>query len=218
MRALLRFAVIVAAIACSMSRRTGAAPAASPAVRGTVTDSAGTSLPNVQIIVASLNRSTTTDAQGRFVLVGLPTGTYHLNALLIGFAPGHVDVTVPASGADVTVKILMHQTVLQLSSVQVTATPVGTDPRDLPQSTVQLTAQALGRELAPSVAQTLAQEPGIAVRFNGPAAAPVIRGLQGERVLVLQDGDRAGDLSAAAPDHAVAVDPLAAQGVAVVRA
>src|SRR5207247_3179993 len=121
------------------------------------------------------------------------------------------------SGADVTVKILMHQTRLQLSSVQVTATPVGTDPRDLPQSTVQLTAQALGRELAPSVAQTLAQEPGIAVRFNGPAAAPVIRGLQGERVLVLQDGDRAGDLSAAAPDHAVSVDPLAAERVEVVR-
>jgi iron complex outermembrane receptor protein len=56
------------------------------------------------------------------------------------------------------------------------------------------------------------------MRFNGPAAtAPVIRGLQGERVLVLEDGNRAGDLSSAAPDHGVSIDPLAAQRIEVVR-
>jgi iron complex outermembrane receptor protein len=68
------------------------------------------------------------------------------------------------------------------------------------------------------VAQTLSNEPGIAVRYNGPAAsAPVIRGLSGERVLVLQDGERAGDLSATSPDHAVSIDPLVAQRIEVVR-
>jgi iron complex outermembrane receptor protein len=56
------------------------------------------------------------------------------------------------------------------------------------------------------------------VRFNGPAAtAPVIRGLQGERVLVLEDGNRAADLSSAAPDHGTSIDPLNAQRIEVVR-
>lgn len=41
--------------------------------------------------------------------------------------------------------------------------------------------------LSTTVATTLANEPGVSVRFNCPAAAPVIRGLSGERVLVLQD-------------------------------
>src|ERR1043166_1913583 len=217
MRAIVRRVAVAAVFACSLPCRVIAEPPASPPVRGTVTDSAGVPIPNVQVIVVSLNRATTTDGDGRFVFTGLPTGRYHLSAMFIGFAPGHADIVVPDAGPEVTVKIVMHQSVLQLNSVQVTATPGGSDPREVPQSTLQLSAQALSRELLPSVAQTLQSEPGIAVRFNGVAAAPVIRGLQGERVLVLQDGDRAGDLSAAAPDHAVSVDPLAAQRVEVVR-
>ena len=58
----------------------------------------------------------------------------------------------------------------------------------------------------------------MASRFNGPMAnAPVIRGLTGERVLVLQDGDRAGDLSSAAADHLNAVDPSSAERIEVIR-
>jgi iron complex outermembrane receptor protein len=148
----------------------------------------------------------------------LPAGAYHLSAILIGYAPGHADVVVPASGDSVRVSIVMHPSALQLSGVQVTATPVGTDPRSVTQSATELSGQALARSLAPTIAQSLEAEPGVAVRYNGPAAtAPVIRGLQGERILVLQDGDRAGDLSAAAPDHGVSIDPLSAQRIEVVR-
>ena len=48
--------------------------------------------------------------------------------MLIGYAPGHADIVVPATGDSVRVSIVMHQSALQLSGVQVTATPVGTDP------------------------------------------------------------------------------------------
>jgi iron complex outermembrane receptor protein len=41
--------------------------------------------------------------------------------------------------------------------------------------------------------------------------------MQGERILVLQDGNRAGDLSSSAPDHGVSIDPLAAERIEVVR-
>jgi iron complex outermembrane receptor protein len=190
-----------------------------PPVEGIVQDSAGTPLPNVQVIVVQLNRVTTTSGEGRFGFTGLPSGAYHLTALLVGYAPAHADVTVPAQGtAPVKVMIKMKRTVLQLSSVQITATPIGSDPRNVTRATTEMTGQELSRNLGATVAQTLSNEPGVAVRFNGPAAsAPVIRGLQGERVLVLQDGDRAGDLSSAAPDHGVSIDPLAAQRIEVVR-
>jgi iron complex outermembrane recepter protein len=189
-----------------------------PPVIGSVRDSSGAPIANAEVIVTSLNRVTTTNAGGAFTIRGLPAGAYHLSVLFIGFAPGHADIVVPAVGDSVAVAIVMHRTALQLSGVQVTATPLGTDPRNVTQSATELSGQALARNLAPTVAQSLENEPGVSVRYNGPAAtAPVIRGLQGERILVLQDGDRAGDLSSAAPDHGVSVDPLTAQRIEVVR-
>ena len=189
-----------------------------PPIVGTVRDSSGIALPNVTVIVTGINRSATTNGQGAFVFRGLPAGRHHLTTLFLGFAPGHADVVVPANGDTVRVAIVLHATVLQLGGVQVTATPVGTDPRSVTQSTTDLAGQALARAVGPTIAQTLEGEPGVAMRFNGPAAnAPVIRGLQGERILILQDGDRAGDLSGSAPDHGVSIDPLTAQRIEVVR-
>ncbi len=209
---------VFALLLCIFAPVRSALAATGPVLRGTVTDSSGRGLPNVQVIVASLNRVTTSDGDGKFTFVALPAGTYHLSALLIGYAPSHTDVTIPSSGPDVQAKIVMRATAMQLAGVQVTATPVGTDPRDVPQATLDLSGQALSRNLGGTVAQTLGGQPGVSVRFNGPAAtAPVIRGLQGERVLVLEDGNRAADLSSAAPDHGTSIDPLNAQRVEVVR-
>lgn len=196
----------------------GAPSLAPPVVVGSVRDSTGTPLPNAQVVVNTLNRTTHTDANGAFVFRDLPAGRHHLTTLFLGFAPGHADVVVPAQGDTVRVTIVVHATTLTLSAVQVTATPVGTDPRDVTQSSTELAGIALAKVAASSIAQTLQREPGVAVRFAGPAAsAPVIRGLQGERVLVLQDGERAGDLSSSASDHGMSVDPLVAQRIEVVR-
>ena len=219
MRSISRAAAFLAALTLSMSTLALAVenPTTGPLLRGTVKDSAGAALANVQVIVTSLNRTTTTNDSGRFTFAALPAGTYHLSSLLIGYAPGHADVVVPGTGSDISVTIVMRPTILQLASVQITATPLGTDPRDVPQATIDLTGQALARQIGPTLAQSLSEQPGISVRFNGPATSPVIRGLQGERVLVLQDGNRAADLSSAAPDHGTSVDPLAAQRIEVVR-
>ncbi len=68
------------------------------------------------------------------------------------------------------------------------------------------------------MAQTLSSEPGIAMRFNGPMAnVPVIRGLSGERILTLQDGERVADLSSISADHAVIADPNSAERIEVIR-
>lgn len=189
-----------------------------PAVVGTVTDSAGAPLGSVEIVVTEANRSTITDDSGRFVIRALPAGTYHLSVLRIGYSGQHVVVNVPADGPEVVVRVIMKRATIRLSSVNVTATPTGTDPLNITQATVQLAGKDLQRSLGASVGQTLSGEPGMSTRFNGPVAnAPVIRGLTGERVLVLQDGDRAGDLSSAAVDHLNAVDPSQAERLEVIR-
>ncbi len=188
------------------------------AVLGVVRDTAGTPLGSVQVVVAGANRVATTNDRGEFALRDLAPGTYHLDLIRIGFFSAHEVVTVAASGPDVRVTITMRVATVRLSSVNVTATPTGTDPLNVTQATVQLSGKELQRALSTSIGQTLAGEPGMATRFNGPmASAPVIRGLTGERVLVLQDGERAGDLSSAAVDHLNAVDPSAAERIEVIR-
>ncbi|MES2523818.1 MAG: TonB-dependent receptor [Gemmatimonadota bacterium] len=193
-------------------------PSREPAVIGTVRDTAGAPIGNVQVVVSGVNRNAITDDRGEFVLRGLPAGTYHIDLVRIGYVGEHQVVVVPETGPDVRVTIVMRVATVRLSSVNVTATPTGADLLNVTQATVQLSGKELQRALSTSVGGTLAGEPGMASRYSGPLAnAPVIRGLTGERVLVLQDGERAGDLSSAASDHLNAVDPSSAERIEVIR-
>ncbi|MFN8574248.1 MAG: TonB-dependent receptor plug domain-containing protein [Gemmatimonadaceae bacterium] len=205
-------------IAAAIAAPVAAASTTSPAVRGVVQDSVGTPLPNVTLTIAALRRVATTGPDGTFIFRGIPAGRHHIDAVLIGFARAEATADVPASGADLTLTIVMHPTPLRLSNVVVTATPEGGDALGITQSTVDLGGKELSRSLSSSLAQTLESEPGMGSRYNGPAAnMPIIRGLTGERILVLQDGERSGDLSSAAPDHGTTIDPLAADRIEVVR-
>ena len=194
------------------------ASAPTPQVSGVVKDEAGLPIANVRVIVAQLGRVASTNDSGRFRFAGLPAGNYHLSLTRLGFAAAHADIRLPERGDDVELTVVMHRAAVQLSGVEVTATPVGSDPRDVPQAVASLSGAELSRRMGTSLAQTLSSEPGVSARFNGPAAsAPVIRGMQGERILVLQDGNRAGDLSSSAPDHGLSIDPLTAERIEVVR-
>ena len=112
------------------------APAPQP-VTGTVQDTAGRPLSDAQVIIPALNRVTTTNEAGAFTFTGLPAGTYHIITILIGYATGHGDVTVTEAAPPPALTIVMRRAsaVTQLSAVQVTATPIGTDPRDVAQAT-----------------------------------------------------------------------------------
>ncbi|HEX2190316.1 MAG TPA: TonB-dependent receptor plug domain-containing protein, partial [Longimicrobiaceae bacterium] len=197
----------------------GAGPAAAqggaPLLAGTVRDDAGRPLPHAQVVVARSGRSTVTDAEGRYAVRGLPRGRYRVEASLPGYAPAAREVAVPAEGA---VELVLARTPLSIPGIQVTATPGAGDTRAVTQATTQLGGRALEREMGGSIAETLRNQPGVAVRSMGPgAAAPIVRGLTGDRVLVLQDGQRTADLAGSADDHGVTIDPLTAQRVEVVR-
>lgn len=89
--------------------------------------------------------------------------------------------------------------------------------------TVTTSVTVVGRDeldvAAPSgLGDLLAGQPGLRSTFFGPGASrPVIRGLSGPRVLVLQNGVGLVDASALSPDHAVASDPGEASRIEVLR-
>jgi iron complex outermembrane receptor protein len=64
----------------------------------------------------------------------------------------------------------------------------------------------------------LARQPGVSATSFGPAAsAPVLRGLSGDRVRILTDGIGSLDLSSSGPDHKVAINPITAERIEVLR-
>ena len=76
----------------------------------------------------------------------------------------------------------------------------------------------LTREVRVSIGETLARQPGVSATSFGPAAsAPVLRGLSGDRVRVLTDGIGSLDLSSSGPDHAIAINPVTAERIEVLR-
>ena len=76
----------------------------------------------------------------------------------------------------------------------------------------------LTREMRISIGETLARQPGVSASSFGPAASrPILRGLSGERVRILTDGIGSLDLSSSDPDHAVAINPLTADRIEVLR-
>ena len=195
-----------------------AAAPAGPPIRGIVVDTAGQPLANVQVVATELQRVVVTDGSGAFALVGAPIGTVHLSFVAVGYAPHHEVIAVTATASVVEMRVVMRRTALRLAGVTITASPTGTDPLSVTQSTIQLSGKELQRQLGATVAQTLSSEPGVAMRFNGPMAnVPVVRGLTGERILTLQDGERVADLSSAAPDHAFVADPNSAERIEVIR-
>lgn len=89
---------------------------------------------------------------------------------------------------------------------------------DLLSGTTQVTGEELTRDIRPSIGETLQHLPGVSATSFGPnASRPVLRGFQGERVSILTDGIGSLDVSSTSADHAVAINPLTADRIEVLR-
>ena len=81
-----------------------------------------------------------------------------------------------------------------------------------------LSGDALRERQASTLGETLKHEVGVHSSYYGPvASSPIIRGLEGPRVLVTQNGLDAGDASRVGPDHAVAAEASTARQIEILR-
>ena len=106
----------------------------------------------------------------------------------------------------------------QLSEVIVTTTAFHGAPDDVVHPVVVLSGDALRQQMGSSLGETLARQPGITATWYGPAASrPIIRGLGGDRVMVLEDGVAALDLSGLSEDHATSTEDAVARQVEIIK-
>ena len=107
---------------------------------------------------------------------------------------------------------------VSIPTVSVTASPVETGQLGSFVPVTVLEQPALTATAPRSIAEALENEPGIAASGFAPGASrPIIRGLDGFRVRLQENGFGAGDVSAYGDDHAPPLDPLAAERVEVIR-
>ncbi len=209
-----RLAVALSVLLSSAALTPGAVGQDAVDLHGSVLD-ADTEAPlaGATVQAIELERGTVTDAQGRFALPGLQAGSYTVLVRYVGYRPFETSVFLPTPAP---LEVRLNPITARSDDVVVTASPWGSTVRY--QATQAYSREMLQRRSATSFGEVLDGEPGLAMRSFGPAPArPVLRGFDGDRLVVLENGERSGDLAETAADHAISMDPLAADRIEVVR-
>lgn len=106
----------------------------------------------------------------------------------------------------------------RLEEIRVTADPLDRTTTHIVQPTNVLDRDRLLTRNLRSIGETVADELGVTSSDFGPSVGrPIIRGLSGARVRVLEDGIGTMDVSTISADHAVALEPVFAEQVEIYR-
>ena len=183
---------------------------------GTVVSSGGDPVPDATVSLPELRRETTTDQDGYFTFIGLHPGEYLLSVDSPRFG-GAVQRVAVVEGDPNDIHIALDQRV-HADGITVTATGVARGLDEVVNPVDILAGEDLLLRQQSTLGETLAQQPGVSATTYGQGSSrPVIRGLGEDRIRILENGLDTGDVSSIGPDHAVAMDPLAAEQVEVVR-
>ncbi len=193
------------------------ADAEEPAVlSGTVVDAAGSPVPDAEVSLPELRRTTVTDAEGRFELAGLPAGDVLISVISLRSGSAVERVTVAPDAPPellLTLDRMVHS-----HGITVTASGIARGLGEVAQPVDVLAGEELVLRRQSTLGETLAQQPGVtATSYGQGASRPVIRGLGADRIRILENGLDSGDVSSIGPDHAVSMDPLAVEQIEVVR-
>ncbi|MEM6606358.1 MAG: TonB-dependent receptor [Pseudomonadota bacterium] len=130
------------------------------------------------------------------------------HAKLGAFAPCLLSIAVSTT--------VLAQSEENIEEVIVRAHPLSAE--GLAQPIAVLTGGDLDRALAPSIGETLQSLPGVHNSSFGQAVGrPVIRGLAGPRVKVMEDRIDSLDVSVSSPDHMTMVEPFTADSIEVLK-
>lgn len=185
------------------------------AIRGKVTVE-GQPVHHARILIVQTGRSAETNDDGEFEFRNVPPGNYELIARATALSDSRRTIQVNA-GEVATLDFALR---IAAATEQVTVTATGQEQSAFEslQSTTSLEALELTQKSHTSLGEVLDNQPGVAKRSFGPGnSRPVLRGFDGDRVLVLRDGLHTGGLASQSGDHGENLDVLNLERVEVVR-
>lgn len=178
-------------LAISLPNRAAAqaAPSDRGSITGTVRSDTGAPLSYADVHLVRLGRNARTDDDGTFRFTSIPAGEYSLRVERLGFRTV-VKTVVVRNGRETRSDVTLDRSPFALAELVVTSTAGARDPLTAPQSVAVVSNQTLQQRRSGSVGALLADEvPGVFDLSTGPAnGIPVIRGLSGTRVRMMQNG------------------------------
>lgn len=163
----------------------------------------------VNIYVEETGGGVITDTLGTFIISGLCSGHYHLSVSHIGCESQrfHIDLV-----EDTEIEYYLDHTDHVLHSVQITATSQPTAT----QFYESLSGQSITDQSKESLAELVAEIPGVSSLKNGGISKPIVHGLYGNRLAILNNGvTQAGQQWG--NDHSPEIDPLIANKISVIK-
>lgn len=187
-------------------------------IMGVVVDSAtGEPVAVAHVQVPLRRRAEFTEEDGTFELGRLAPGKYRIVVERLGYRTAEQTVSIDP-GATAHLRIALVSSAVSVAPVVVTGTLGRRSGQDALSPTAVLSGAKLDRRADVTIAATIRDQPGVSMTSVGPSTGrPVVRGLAGDRILVLEDGQRPGDMSSIGGDHALAIEPLTAKQIEVVR-
>lgn len=182
-------------------------------VSGVVTDGSGNAISNATVSIVGSRLETRTGTDGSFTLDtnGNEGRELHIKA------PGHTHQTLLIdSASEEPLAVALRRTMIE--QIDVTATPLHASAMESAQPVTVLAGDDLRRKQASTLGETLKNEVGVHSTYFGPvASSPIVRGLNGPRVLIAQNGLDVSDASRVGPDHVVATEAMTAEQIEILR-
>lgn len=184
-------------------------------IRGKVTDSETQSpLPGVTVYIPDLKKGSVSNAEGMFVLDGLPKGKFLVELKFVGYTSWVQPIQVDGS---VELTVSLTSVVTELNEVVVTGISHTTELKRNPIPITTINNQALVENTSSNVIENISKKPGMSQISTGAAISkPVIRGLSYNRIITLYDGIRQegqqwGD------EHGIEIDEFSVDRVEVIK-
>lgn len=152
-------------------------------ISGTITDAAtGDPLPGATVLIEGTSQGTSTDLDGRYVIIGVRPGTYTILGSFIGFATQRKEGVRVNVDLTTEVNFELREEVFEGEEVVVTAEAVAVR-KDLTSSEARVTSETIDRLPVQEIGQVLNTQAGITDR-----GGLHIRGGRSSEVIVMVDG------------------------------
>ncbi|OUS69254.1 ligand-gated channel protein [Pseudoalteromonas sp. A601] len=201
-----RYSILSAAIITALSSYSVHAAT----VNGHVVNPNNQPIANADVHVHGKTQSIKTDNQGNFSIDIDANSQLHISK------NNYLDVRVDVNEANSTVNVTLTPT--SVETVVVYASALHKNSLEMISPVSVLSGDELKNKSKPTLGETLKGLPGVNASYFGPvSSSPIIRGLDGPRVKITQNGLDSSDASRIGPDHATSNDTLSAEQIEVLR-
>ena len=185
-------------------------------IQGQVTPAHDHELAQATARIEALGIQTVIAGDGTFRFDSVPPGSWRVEVRLATLGAAAATAEVAAGQAtELTIELAPGG---HFEEVLFVTAPGSRQSEDLASAASSLSGEELRLRLEASLGETLSNEAGINSTFFGAGASrPIIRGLTGDRVRMLEGGIGTGDVSDISADHAVATDPVQAERIEILR-